>query len=97
MSLTLMNINHALIATQSNNAILECTKYGTVMKCHKCKTCCTAKVSVTATDGKIHSLTLFNDIIVKIVGTDIRKDLLMAPPMKCRVDSSNVVYSIQKL
>lgn len=48
--------------------IAECTRRGTVMKTAKCKKCSTAKVSVTATNGKTYSLTPFNDVIAKIVG-----------------------------
>ena len=80
--------------------IAKCTKCGTVMKSIKCQNHRTVKVSVTTRDGKAHSLTLFNDIINDIIGSDSddpARSLLMAPAMKFSVDSNNVVVAIKKL
>ena len=62
------------------------------MKTSKCRKCSTAKVSVTATNGETYSLTLFNDVISKIVGDghDLEQPnraLLAAPKMKFYVDA----------
>ena len=70
------------------------------MKTSKCQRCLTAKVSVTAIDKETHSLTLFNDVIEKIVGDDSKqpeRDLLMAPRMTFYVDSNNIVYTVKEL
>ena len=59
---------------------MECTKFkcNTVMKHSKCQKCRTAKVSVTDTDGKSHSLTIFNDVISDIIGNDPARALVVA-------------------
>ena len=78
--------------TSTDGAVAECTKCGTVM-------CRTAKVSVTATSGQTHSLTL-QYVIEKIIDEDSKqpdRNLLMAPTMKFHVDSNNVVYTVKEL
>ena len=45
----------------------ECMKRGMVMKLKKCKKFLIARVSVDGSDGKWHTLTMFNNVIMKIV------------------------------
>ena len=56
--------------TWTDYGIAECKRCGTVMKTSKCSKCSTARVSVTATNGETYSLTLFDDVMSKIVLDD---------------------------
>ena len=84
-----------------DDLLAECTKCGTLMKRSRCASSATAKISVTTTDNKRHTLTVFTDIINQIIGnnpvTDIKRALLSTPALKFNVDTNNVVYSVQTL
>ena len=59
-----------------------------------------AHIFVTGKDGKTHALTMFNDVIKKIIGEDvsqIKKVLLATPPLKFNVERGDIVFSVQKL
>ena len=87
---------------QSDDGVLaECMKCGMLMKLSKCGKFLTARVSVDGLDGKKYMLTMFNDIIRKIVdgvdGADVKRKLLAAPSLRFSIDRGDVVYSVQKL
>ena len=78
--------------------ITECLKYNMMMKCSRCKKLMTARVCVTGEDGKMHTLTMFDNIIQKIISDhntqDIKRALLDAPEHRFNLDKGDVVYSI---
>lgn len=84
-----------------DDLIAECSKCGMTMKQAKCESYMMAKVSVGGSDGKLHNLTLFNTVLEKITdgvsGTDLKRKLLCAPPMRFVIDKGDIVYSAQKL
>lgn len=87
---------------QSEDGVLaECTKCGMIMKVTKCTKFMTARVSVGGRDGKVHTLTMFDSVVSKIIdgvgGGDVKRKLLAAPACRFLVDKGCVVYSVNKL
>ena len=82
-----------------DDIIAECSKCGTMMKQKRCTKSQTAKVSIISRDGKLHTLTMFNDVITDIIGdnSNIKRALLMADTMNFDVDRNDIVYSVTKL
>ena len=87
---------------QSEDGVLaECTKCGMIMKVTKRTKFMTARVSVGGRDGKVHTLTMFDSVVSKIIdgvgGGDVKRKLLAAPACRFLVDKGCVVYSVNKL
>ena len=92
---------NAKVKTDDDNVLGECTKCGMLVKVSKCKRLMVARVTVSGKDGKMHALTMFNDVIGSIVagieGGSIERKLLLAPTLRLSIDKSDVIYSAQKL
>ena len=73
------------------------------MKRAKCRRLLSAKVAVGDANGTVHTLTMFNTIILNIVQDipgdgNVKRKLLAAPPLRFLVDpQTNVVYSVQHI
>ena len=90
---------NAKVKTESN-VLGECTKCGLLVKMEKSKRLMTAQVTVSGNDGKVYSLTMFNNVISSIIdgidGGSIERKLF-APTLRLSGDEGDVVYSAQKL
>ena len=76
-----------------DNVLAECGKCGMSMKRSKCKNLVTARVSVTGSDGKLHTVTMFDDVIKSIIGNsgqDVKRALLGAPAFHFNVDKGDI-------
>ena len=95
-----MRCNKAKV--QSEDGVLaECTKCGVIMKVTKCSKFLTARVSVGDQDDKVHTLTMFDSVVSKIIdgvgGGDVKRKMLAEPACRFLVDKRCVVYYANKL
>ena len=78
----------------------ECTKRGSVLKTNKCMKKMMAKVIISGDDGKKHVVTMFNDIVSKVIdgisGDGQSVKLLMANIHKFSIDARDAVFLVQK-
>ena len=73
-----------------NDVVSECSNCGLLMKSAKCTKSVMAKVVVSGKDGKEHTLTMFDEVVRKVIdgasGEGLAMKLLEARPMKLYVD-----------
>ena len=78
-----------------NEVVGECTKCGIVVKTKKCKKMVMAKVVVSGEDGRSNVLTMFNEMVLKMIkgvdGKDLAMKLLMAVPYITRDTYSHIM------
>ena len=81
-------------------AVGECTKCGSVLKTNKCMKKMMAKVIISGDNGKKHVVTMFNDIVSKVIdsisGDGQSVKLLMANIHKFSIDARDAMFLVQK-
>lgn len=91
---------HCKVKTVSE-CIGECSKCGSVLEMNKCIKEMMAKVIISGEDGKKHTVTMFNEIISKMIGgaggDGLSVKLLMANVHQFHINGRDVVFSVQKL
>lgn len=84
-----------------SECIGKCSKCGSVLEMNKCIKEMMAKVIISGEDGKKHTVTMFNEIISKMIGgvggDGLSVKLLMANVHKFHINVRDVVFSVQKL
>ena len=82
----------------------RCSKCGIMLKVAKCNNQYTARVIVSGeSDGKSHTLTMFNEVLRTIAGyiedydasTTMSEKLLLAPLLHFNVSNKGIVYSVK--
>ena len=90
--------------TPVSDLLGECGKCSMLLKLDKCNMASLAKIVVITESGTMHTITMFNDMITKLIedvpsttDTTLAMKILSAGPHQYFIDHRNVVCAIQKL
>ena len=84
-----------LARSRREDVVSECSKCGLLMKSAKCTKSVMAKVVVSGEDAKEHTLTMFDEVVRKVIdgaSGGLAMKLLEAHPMKLYVDKRDIVF-----